>query len=453
MTWSTISSSKASFRYFDSNWLFESKGSVCFPKNDESFYGLIGYLNSNLVNRFLKVLSPTLDFHEGPVGRIPFIPIHSDVLDDLVQKCIEIAKNDWNSRENSLDFNNHEIIRFRGQDTLAGFSTSLEESYDLFQQFWKNKFFQLHKNEEELNKQFIDIYGLQGELTPDVPLEDITILKEETDIVNCELVFDAKEVFTQFMSYAVGCMFGRYSLDKDGLILANQGETLKDYLIKVSKTGEEVSFLPDDDNIIPILADEWFTDDITGRFHEFLKVAFAEDQVSENLAFVVKCIGKDIRSYFLKGLYDDHIKRYKKRPIYWMFSSEKGAFNVLIYMHRYTSDTLNIILNDYLRQFIDKLKNRVSQLEHIERTGEGKEKTRALKEMDKLQLQIKECETYEREVLYPLASKRIEIDLDDGVLVNYNKFGKAVKDVSGLNDKKTKDKVRGFDWIDVTEII
>lgn len=444
LSWSTISSSSASFRFSESNWLFESKGSVCFPKKSADIFALLGFLNSNLVSRFLKVLSPTLDFHEGPVGRIPFIEIGTQYIEKLVVENIELSKNEWNSSENAIGFKENELIRNKAQD--------IEESFDLYCQYWKNKFFQLHKNEEELNRQFIEIYGLQDELTPDVPLEEITILKEETSIENGQLVFHADEVFAQFMSYAVGCIFGRYSLDKEGLILANQGETLQDYLTKVGLSKDKLRFTPDDDNIIPILDDEWFEDDIVGRFYAFLKASFGTANFDKNLAFVEECLGKDVRKYFVKDFYADHIKRYKKRPIYWMFSSPKGAFNVLIYMHRYTPDTLNKILNNYLVEYREKLNTRVEHLDHLIVSGTSTEQTRAQKEKDKIKLVLIELTEYEREILRPLAIERIGIDLDEGVLVNYNKFGKAIKEVAGLNDAKTKKKVREFDWIDTTTI-
>jgi hypothetical protein len=254
------------------------------------------------------------------------------------------------------------------------------------------------------------------------------------------------------MSYAVGCMFGRYSLDKEGLILANQGETLEDYLAKVEKSKDQLSFIPDDDNIIPVLDDEWFEDDIVGRFYAFLKASFGTANFDKNLAFVEECLGKDIRKYFVKDFYADHIKRYKKRPIYWMFSSPKGSFNVLIYMHRYTPDTLNKILNGYLIEYREKLNTRMEHLDHLIVSGSSTEQTKAQKEKDKLKLVLIELQEYERETLRPLAIERINIDLDEGVLVNYNKFGKAIKDVAGLNDKVTKKKVREFDWIDKTMI-
>jgi hypothetical protein len=219
-----------------------------------------------------------------------------------------------------------------------------------------------------------------------------------------------------------------------------------------SPSGDLGVFLPDDDNIIPVLDADWFEDDITGRFYEFLKVSFGKENFDKNLAFVEECLGKDIRKYFMKDFYTDHIKRYKKRPIYWMFSSPKASFNVLIYMHRYTPDTLNQILNGYLKEYKEKLNTHMEHLDHVIVTGSSAEQTKASKEKDKLKLVLMELQEYERDVLYPLATERIAIDLDDGVLVNYNKFGNAIKPVPGLNDKKTKKKVREFDWIDTSKI-
>ena len=447
LTWSTISSSNFAMRYSPIGSIFETKGGMCFCEDLNLLMPILGYLNTKIVEYFLKAISPTLDFHEGPLGRLPVIINNSSTnlsIIDIVTGSILISRIDWDARETSWDFHKNELIRIKGQD--------LEESYDLYQQYWSNKFFQLHKNEEELNRQFIEIYGLQDELTPDVPLEDITILKEETSIVNGQLVFNANEVFAQFMSYSVGCMFGRYSLDKEGLILANQGETVEDYLHKIERTLDTCSFLPDADNIIPVLDDEWFEDDIVARFHKFLKVTFGEANFSKNLAFVEEKLGKDIRKYFTKDFYSDHIKRYKKRPIYWMFSSPKGSFNVLIYMHRYTPDTVSNILNKYLREFSGKLKTRLETLEHIKVSGTASEKTKAIKESDSIDKMLIDLHEYERDILYPIATERIAIDLDDGVLVNYNKFGKAIKEVTGLNDKATKKKVKEFDWIDATQI-
>lgn len=442
ITWNALSSNSTSFRTLEYS-LFDNAGSSLFVKDisiNENV--LLGLLNTKVVNFLLPVLNPTLNYQPGTISKIP---INTERYRGIfVEESIDISKLEWDSRESSWQFLQNELIRVNGQD--------LEESYDLYQHYWKNKFFQLHQNEEELNRQFIEIYGLQDELTPDVPLEDITILKEETSIVNNQLIFNKAEVFAQFLSYAVGCMFGRYSLDKEGLILANQGETLEDYLKKVSKEKDQLTFVPDADNIIPVLDDEWFEDDIVNRFYAFLKASFGVQNFDKNLAFVEESLGKDIRKYFIKEFYDDHIKRYKKRPIYWLFSSPKGSFNVLIYMHRYTPDTLNKILNGYLIQYREKLNTKIENLDHVIVTGSSAEQTKAQKEKDRLKLVIMELVDYEREILRPLAIDRIPLDLDDGVLVNYNKFGKAIKEVAGLNDAKTKKKVREFDWINTEEI-
>ena len=429
------------------NCLFnKATPSLLFDKiSDDQINILIGYLNSKISRKLLSVLNPTMSTNIKEVLMLPYsLELSDNINVNLVSECIQITLKDWNSKLVSNEFNLNELIQHK--------SENIEETYDLYKQYWKNKFFQLHRNEVELNRQFIEIYGLQAELTPDVPLEDITILREETSIENGQLMFKADEVFAQFMSYAVGCMFCRYSLYKEGLILANQSETLENYLAKVEKTKDQLTFTPDDDNIIPVLDDEWFDDDIVGRFKAFLKASFGAENFDKNLAFVEECLGKDVRKYFVKDFYNDHIKRYKKRPIYWMFSSPKGSFNVLIYMHRYTPDTLNKILNGYLIQYREKLNTRIEHLDHIIVTGNSAEQTRAQKGKDKLKLVILELIDYERDVLRPLAIERISIDLDDGVLVNYNKFGKAIQEVSVLNDTKTKKKVKEFDWIDLTTI-
>lgn len=474
ITWNALSSTSTSFRVME-NSIFDNAGSSLFIKDrftDEYTY-IISLLNSKLVNYILPVINPTLNYQPGTIAKVPIL--FSKKIDiSIVNECIDISKIDWDSRETSWDFQQNELIRCKsncGQncadidllsnedrdeileiEKIPTDSNLLEDCYEAYKSKWTKMFFQLHRNEEELNRQFIEIYGLQDELTPDVPLEEITILQEETSIENGELVFHADEVFAQFVSYAVGCMFGRYSLDKEGLILANQGETLQDYLEKVGRGEEELTFVPDRDNIIPVLDDEWFRDDIVERFHTFLKASFGEQNFRKNLDFVEECLGKDIRKYFTRDFYKDHIRRYKKRPIYWMFSSPKGYFNVLVYLHRYTPDTINRILNSYLKEFIEKLKMYRTQQEHIEVEGSVSEQNKARKEIDRINVMLEDCMQYETEILYPLATERIALDLDDGVLVNYNKLGSAVAKVAGLNDKKTKEKVRGFDWIDVSQI-
>ena len=441
ITWSDVSTGSFASRYSPQGFVFDVKGSSGFSEN---IYYDIGLLNCIFSTSALFVLNPTMSYQVGNIKSIPYI--FSKKLEEIIIKlttqCISITKEHFDSVDSNWDFQQNELIRIKGED--------LEEAYDSYCQYWQNKFFELHRNEEELNRQFIDIYGLQEELTPDVPLKDITILKEETTIKKGALVFRESEIMAQFISYAVGCMFGRYSLDKPGLILANQGETLEDYLKNVSLNAEEVSFLPDDHNVIPVLDNEWFEDDIVNRFYAFLKATFGKQNFDKNLAFVEDSVG-DIRKYFLKTFYTDHVKRYKKRPIYWLFSSPSGAFNALIYMHRYTPDILNTMLNGYLKEYQEKLKAQDTQLEHVKNVGTDREKISAEKEQARISKVLIELQEYDRE-LFKIATERITIDLDDGVLVNYNKFGKVIKEVKGLNDKKTKDKVRKFDWIDVTEI-
>lgn len=446
ITWSKIGGGFPSFRNQPSGAIFDVAGMSIFFKNTEEKIYLIGFLNSVISKLFLNLLSPTLNFEGGQIAQLPIIGLDTklNLVQNIVEDLIENSKTEWNSRETAWDFEKNGLLNHHQQ--------TLKTTYQAYCQHWHNQFHQLHQNEEELNRQFIQIYGLEDELTPDVPLEDVTILKQETSIENGELVFDAGEVMRQFVSYAVGCMFGRYSLDKEGLILANQGETLEDHLKKVGKSIADLSFLPDDDNIIPVLDDEWFEDDIVGRFYEFLKVTFGKEKFDENLAFVEDSLGKSIRKYFGKDFYTDHIKRYKKRPIYWLFSSPKGSFSVLIYLHRYTPDTLNQILNGYLVEYREKLRAYIERQEHIRDTGSAAEQNKAAKAIKKYQVILLELKEYERDTLYPLATERIQLDLDDGVLVNYNKFGKAIKEVKGLNDKKTKEKVRKFDWIEVGEI-
>lgn len=299
--------------------------------------------------------------------------------------------------------------------------------------------------EEENNRIFIDGYDLQDELTPEVSLNEITLTcnphyrygddKNEEELEALLLADTMREL----VSYAVGCMFGRYALDTPGLILASQGETIEDYLKRVP----EPSFPVDEDNVIPILDSNWFPDDITERFRKFLRVAFGEEQYEENLRFIEQGLNiKDkrnysIRDYFLNEFYNDHVKRYKKRPIYWLFSSPNGSFNALIYMHRYRSDTVSVVLNDYLREYRTKL---IAQKKHLEAvsisaSATKNEKTKAFKEIDKTSKILKELEEYERDILYPLAAEQLEIDLDDGVKVNYPKFGAALKKIKGLTDE------------------
>ncbi|MDD4821062.1 MAG: BREX-1 system adenine-specific DNA-methyltransferase PglX [Bacteroidales bacterium] len=425
---SRISSSKSAFRYSQKGFIYESSTNDIYKKHaTQDLKNLLGYLNTKVVDGFLSLMNPTINIMPEDIRKLPlFSDIEEMGMAPNVDQNILISKQDWDSRETSWDFQQNELIKQQAE--------SIKKAFESYKKEWSDKFYQLHHNEEELNRQFIEIYGLQDELTPDVPLEEITILQEEGKIVDGQLEIQAAPVMLQLISYAVGCMFGRYSLDKPGLILANQGDTVQDYLKEV----QAPTYQPDEDNIIPVLDGEWFTDDIVGRFREFMKVAFSADQLNENIGFIEDNIAaKDIRRYFVKDFYNDHIKRYKKRPIYWMFSSPKGHFKALIYMHRYQPDTCSKLLNDYLQPYISKIESaRQTQIMlSVREDLSPREKVAASKEIDNLRKMIDDCKVYER-TLFTLATQKISIDLDDGVKVNYQKLKEVLVPIKGLEKEE-----------------
>ena len=441
ITWNALTSGNTSFRLLE-NAIFDNAGSSLFLFNENDFHRALAVLNSKVTRYVLPVINPTLNYQPGTISKVP-IPRSLEIDHKKVETLLEISKKDWDSRESSHEFKANPLTLTVNDD--------LEEAYDLYEQYWTLQMKKMLDTEYYLESHIADEYGLNHAIELRKDFRELSILNNETVKETNSFRFEKKEILSQFVSYSVGSMFGRYALQKKGLIIANHGETLRDYLAKVGMSKDEVSFLPDDDNIIPVLDDEWFEDDIVGRFHEFLKASFGEKNFIKNLQFVEDCLGKDIRKYLTKDFYKDHIKRYKKRPIYWMFSSPKGHFKVLVYLHRYTPDTLSRILNNYLREFMSKLSSEKERQQDIVVTGAPREQAKALKEIDKIEKQIDDCLEYEA-ILRELALERIELDLDDGVLVNYNKMGKAVATVPGLNDAKAKKKVRGFDWIDTTQI-
>ncbi|RNI11897.1 BREX-1 system adenine-specific DNA-methyltransferase PglX [Methanohalophilus sp. RSK] len=418
ITWSSLSSGSFNARIFGNGFVFDAKGQSCFLNEDykEKRYELLGYLNSCISDYLLEVLSPTLDFNSGIIRKLPInIQIlENNTINSLVSSSINICNTEWDSREISWDFNKSELLTHRSTNRI-------KDAYGNYCRYWESAFTQLHRNEEELNRQFINIYDLINEMNPDVPLEDITILKDETRIEDGKLVFKKDVIVKQFISYAVGCMFGRYSPHKEGLVLANQGEGRQEFMEEVP----DAEFLPDDDGIIPILDEEYFTDDIVGRFKEFLKVTFGPEKLSENMDFIAQALssgGKKktksseqvIRDYFLKDFYKDHVKMYKKRPIYWLFTSgKKRAFNALVYMHRYDRTTLARMRTEYLLKLEGKMDAQRQML--------SSEDARNVKEKAKLAGYIEEIMAYD-EVFKNKAAKPIEIDLDDGVKENYKLF-------------------------------
>jgi len=425
ITWSTISSNSLSMRYLPEGMIFESKGSVCFSNSEEERLYLLALTNTYVTDNLLLIMSPTLDYHEGPMSRLPIVDSQKIQPINIARDCMEKSKKDWDSYETSWDFTTLSILQPEYHHP------TLRETYTKLRGHWKEMTLEMQRLEEENNRIFIEAYGLENELTPEVPLSEITLTcnpyyryngnRSEEELEALLLTDTIKE----FISYAVGCMFGRYSLDKPGLVLANQGEKIGDYLEQVP----DPSFMPDADNIIPILEDEYFEDDIVGRFKEFLKVTFGEDTLSENLDFIAEALGSNgkksseavLRDYFLRSFYKDHVKMYKKRPIYWLFSSGKGrAFNTLIYMHRYNKETLALMRTDYLLELEGKLDAKREMI----KSDIGKD----AQEKARLGKMIDEIMEYD-ELLKNKADEYIEIDLDDGVKVNYGKFEGLVEKI------------------------
>jgi hypothetical protein len=392
----------------------------CFLPDEAVANELLAFSNSTPFNLILNVLNPGLNYQVGDVARVP---VPKDILSvaakGIASECITIARADWDNFETSWDFRDQPLLR----QGLKG--PSLEPSWRNWEAQSAAAIRRMQELETENNRLFIAAYGLEGELQPEVPESQITLARA-----------DAKKDMAAFLSYAVGCMMGRYSLDKPGLILADAGDTVEQYFAKVGKSKAELQFQPDDDGILPVMDVEWFEDDIVSRFEAFLIATFGKDKLTENIQFIEKSLGTDIRSYFLGGFYKDHLQTYKKRPIYWMAQSPKKAFCALIYLHRYTKDTLSLLLNSYLRPYILKLNSRIEILAQAEASaGSAREKTAARKELEKLRKYVRECEEWERDVLLPAAQSRIELDLDDGVKVNYLKLGDVLTPIPGLATK------------------
>jgi len=432
VSWSDVSTKSNAFRYYPAGLIYEAKGHSAFFESQTDRNLLLSFCNNKACDVLMGAISPTLSFHIGYFDKMPWPSRLNSEISLIVVRNIDLSKSDWDAYETSWDFTTLPLLQSdHHAETLEGAYTTLRTN-------WQGMTNEMLALEEENNRIFIDAYGLQDELTPEVPLNEITLTCNPAyryGIKNDAAANEARlraDTMAEFLSYAVGCMFGRYSLDTPGLILANQGETLVDYLARVP----EPQFMPDEDNVIPVLDADWFPDDITERFRLFLRTTFGEAHFRENLRYIEDALGKDIRKYFTKDFYNDHVKRYKKRPIYWMVSSPKGSFNALIYMHRYRSDTASVILNDYLREFISKLEGERVRLDKLsdDPSASQAQRTKALKDAALVVKQIDELNDWERDVVFPLAQQKIEIDLDDGVKANYPKFGSALKKIVGVSE-------------------
>lgn len=405
IAWTKVSSANTGFRFFEDYFLFDGAGGTLFLYDESNIPVFLGLLNSTVAAKILNVISPTLNFNENHIGSIPVIEMSNEdksKVTELVYQNIYISKSDWDAFETSWDFTKHPLLRNK---------STISEAYSEWEAECNTRFAQLKANEEELNRIFIDIYGLQDELTPEVEDKDVTVRK-------ADLQRDIKSL----LSYAVGCMFGRYSLDVEGLAFA--GGTWDD--------SKYVTFKPDEDNVIPITDEDYFEDDIIGRLIAWLKVVYGAETLEENLRFIADALGtsgdtarQKIRNYFLKDFFKDHCKIYQKRPIYWLYDSGKqNGFKALIYMHRYNADTSGQVRAEYLGKMEETYESEINRMQDIMDNGAGREVALAGKRKEKLQKQLHECRDYDA-VLGHIALASIAIDLDDGVKVNYVKVQTA----------------------------
>ena len=408
ITWSGITSSKCSYRVYEEGFIFDSGANGLFVYDDENRYYLAACLNNNITLYTMSVINPTINNGAGTIRKLPIIidEEKKPIIDEIVQENINLSKADWDSFETSWDFERHPLIN--GEKTLA-------KAFEKWEQDCEQRFNTLKANEEELNRIFIEIYGLQDELTPEVEDRDVTVRK-------ADLTRDIKS----FISYAVGCMFGRYSLDNDGLAYAGGEWDANKY-----KT-----IIPVKDNVLPICDDDYLESDLTGKIVEFVEKVYGEETLEENLKFIAKALGTKgdtprevIRNYLLNGFYADHCKIYQKRPIYWLFNSgKKHGFKALVYMHRWEKTTVATVRTDYVHELQERYRTQLSMLgEQMEQAVQS-ESVKLKKRQEKLTAQLEEINTYEEKV-HHIADSMIDIDLDDGVKVNYAKFADILEKI------------------------
>ena len=430
IAWTVVTSGAQSFRFVPAGSLFDAAAGMCQSMTDEVHLAL---LNSSVASQLLATINPTLNLHPGYLGAVP-VPsaVDGEQCRLNARAAVAASTDDWDDFETSWAFERSSLLGNPNAQSIPLMAQvtdwSARQSATALEQ----------QSRETLNNRMIaHAYQLEDEVQIEVPLERVSLTRNvkfrhgegrsSSDYESLE----REGVVSEIVSYAVGCIFGRFSFDEPGLILADQGETLQDYLAKVPIP----SFMPDADNVIPFVDDGWFEDDIVERFRQFLRAVFGAKYFEQNLRFVEESLGvKTLRDYFItkagkSKFYNDHVQRYKKRPIYWMFSSPKGSFNALIYMHRYTPSTVSTVLNEYLREYRSKLEVALANAEQAVARGES---AKEQKEADRLRKVLMELAEYEHDVLYPLASQQIVIDLDDGVRANYPKFYPALKNIAGL---------------------
>jgi SAM-dependent methyltransferase len=429
ITWSLITSARSSFRIKRSEAQYSSGSPTIFSEGTSCDLIALSFLNSPISHYYLKALNPTLNTTVNDVLSLPYI---MDGLGDSVrertQECLALSETDWNNFEVSRDFREFPLLRSsewsvqNGQLSGKWKDATLSASRENWRRYCEAAIRRMQELESENNRAFINAYGLQDELQPEVPEDQITLARS-----------DARTDIIAFLSYAIGCMMGRYSLDKPGLILADAGDSLIEYLAKVGRPLDGLTFVPDDDGIIPVLEGEWFKDDVVARVQAFLRATFGEASLDVNLRFIEESVGKDLRKYFLVDFYKDHLQTYKKRPIYWLFTSGKErAFQALVYLHRYHEGTLSRMRTEYVIPLQGKIASRIDQLaDDIQKATSTSHRKRMDKERDTLLRQRTELQAFD-EKLRHYADQRIQLELDDGVKVNYGKFGDLLTEVKAI---------------------
>ena len=468
VTWNMISSGNLSFRFFPKGSILNNaSNAIC----EGDLSGLLGYLNSPITIKIANLINPTLNLSNGVVAKFPYLNVNTETYRNIVKQNVAISKSDWDAHETSWDFQRNELLSIDTSTYTANIDYKIEKHFEetgerinlspaapklgslewrmeQYKTKWERKFMQLHKNEEELNRQFIDIYGLQDELTPDVQLSEITILQQgEIKITDqyslCDndgsiftdsdgailtvtgdsyLEWQDDVIMKQLISYAVGCMLGRYRLDKPGLHIAHPNPT-DDEIAPYEYKGEQWEI--DDDGIMPLMPNDCgFSDNASARFADFIRVALGNEEHVANLNYVEKCLGKTLEQYFVKDFWKDHKKMYQNRPIYWLFSSKKGAFQVIAYMHRMNAYTAERVRSKYLLPYIEHLEAEIDKLD----ARRAELSTKETKQLQALQKQLDECREY-HERLQVVAEQAISFDLDDGVVVNYAKFGDILQKI------------------------
>ena len=440
ITWNAITSGSFSCRYYDKGFLFEHAAVSLFVNEGYHYENFLAYLNSKVFLHYLKILNPTLNNGAEVVSSVPILETKDNNTVSLVHKNISISKFDWDAHETSWDFEENELVRL-GKEQGEG-PHRLSDLMEAYKEHWTEQFLRLHANEEELNRQFIGIYGLEDELTPDVPLNEVTILQQGEVKVTNEYLLTTEDgsyitnetgvvltvtgkyyldwqddvIVKQLISYAVGCMLGRYRLDKLGLHIAHPEPTAEE-TAPYTFNGQQWNI--DEDGILPLMpSDTDFSDNATVMFKRWLVVAFGEDTLVDNLNCVEAALGKSLDDYFVKDFWKDHKKMYQNRPIYWLFSSKKGAFQCLAYMHRMNAYTAERIRTKYLLSHIEWLVQQQTEMEANAANLNARERKR----LDSITRQIAECREY-HDRLHTVADEQIAFDLDDGVVVNYAKFG------------------------------